>query len=149
MKQLKVDAINNGTVIDHIPSGKALAVADILNLSGSNEVMIGINLNSKKVGKKDLIKIENRELSQEEVNSIALIAPSVTLTIIKDFEVIRKAKAEIPESIEGLILCPNPKCITNSEKIKTKFKVTDEKPLQVRCHYCEKKYKIDEVKIRI
>ena len=149
MKQMKVDAIKNGTVIDHIPEGKALAVADILNLSGSNEVMIGINLNSKKVGKKDIIKIENRELSQEEVNSIALIAPSATLTIIKDFEVIRKVKAEIPESIEGLISCPNPKCITNSEKIKTKFKVTDKNPLKVRCCYCEKKYLVDEVKIKI
>ncbi len=149
MKQMKVDAIKNGTVIDHIPEGKALAVADILNLSGSNEVMIGINLNSKKVGKKDIIKIENRELSQEEVNSIALIAPSATLTIIKDFEVIRKVKAEIPESIEGLISCPNPKCITNSEKIKTKFKVTDKNPLNVRCCYCEKKYLVDEVKIKI
>ncbi len=149
MKQMKVDAIKNGTVIDHIPAGKALAVADILNLSGSNEVMIGINLNSKKVGKKDLIKIENRELSQEEVNSIALIAPSATLTIIKDFEVIRKYKVEIPESIEGLIKCPNPKCVTNSEDIKTKFMVTDEKPLKVRCCYCEKKYLVDEVKIKI
>jgi len=149
MKQLKVDAIKNGTVIDHIPEGKALAVADILNLSGSNEVMIGINLNSRKVGKKDIIKIENRELSQEEINSIALIAPEATLTIISDFEVIRKARAEIPKSIEGLISCPNPKCITNSERIKTKFKVTDKNPLKVRCYYCEKKYLVEEVRIKI
>ena len=149
MKQLKVDAIKNGTVIDHIPSGKGMQVADLINISGENIVMIGLSLHSKKIGKKDIIKIENRELSQEEINSIALIASSATFTIIKDFDVIRKATAEIPESIEGLILCPNPQCITNSEKIKTKFKVTDEKPLQVRCHYCEKKYKIDEVKIKI
>ena len=149
MKQLKVDAIKKGTVIDHIPAGKGMQVADIINISGENIVMIGISLNSKKVGKKDIIKIENRELSQEEINSIALIAPSATITIIKDFDVIRKAKAEIPELIEGLILCPNPKCITNSENIRTKFMVTDEKPLQVRCHYCEKKYLVDEVKIKI
>jgi len=149
MKQLKVDAIKNGTVIDHIPAGKGMQVADIINISGENVVMIGISLHSKKVGKKDIIKIENRELSQEEINSIALIAPSATITIIKDFDVIRKAKAEIPELIEGLILCPNPKCITNSENRRTKFMVTDEKPLQVRCHYCEKKYLVDEVKIKI
>ena len=149
MKQLKVDAIRKGTVIDHIPAGKGMQVADLINISGENIVMIGISLHSKKVGKKDIIKIENRELSQEEINSIALIAPSATITIIKDFDVIRKAKAEIPESIEGLILCPNPKCITNSENIRTKFMVTDEKPLQVRCHYCEKKYLVDEIKIRI
>lgn len=149
MKQLKVDAIKNGTVIDHIPAGKGMQVADLINISGENIVMIGLSLHSKKVGKKDIIKIENRELSQEEINSIALIAPSATITIIKDFEVIRKATAEIPESIEGLILCPNPKCITNSEIIKTKFKVTDEKPLKVRCCYCEKKYSVEEVKIKI
>ena len=149
MKQLKVDAIKKGTVIDHIPAGKGMQVADIINISGDNEVLIGVNLHSKKVGKKDIIKIENRELSQEEINSIALIAPEATLTIISDFDVIRKAKAEIPKSIEGLISCPNPKCITNSEKIKTKFNVTDKKPLQVRCYYCEKKYKIEEVKIKI
>ena len=149
MKQMKVDAIKNGTVIDHIPVGKGMKVADLINITGENIAMIGISFNSKKVGKKDIIKIENRELSQEEINSIALIAPSATITIIKDFEVIRKAKAEIPELIEGLILCPNPKCITNSEIIKTKFKVTDEKPLQVRCYYCEKKYLVEEVKIKI
>ena len=149
MKQLKVDAIKKGTVIDHIPAGKGMQVADIINISGENIVMIGISLNSKKVGKKDIIKIENRELSQEEINSIALIAPSATITIIKDFDVIRKAIATIPELIEGLILCPNPKCITNSEKIRTKFMVTDEEPLQVRCHYCEKKYLVEEVKIKI
>lgn len=149
MKQLKVDAIKNGTVIDHIPAGKGMQVADLINISGKNIVMIGLSLHSKKVGKKDIIKIENRELTQDEVNSIALIAPSATITIIKDFEVIRKAIAEIPESIEGLILCPNPKCITNSEKIKTKFKVTDKNPLKVRCCYCEKKYLVDDVKIKI
>ena len=149
MKQLKVDAIKKGTVIDHIPAGKGMQVADLINVSGENIVMIGISLHSKKVGKKDIIKIENRELSQEEINSIALIAPSATITIIKDFDVIRKAKAEIPESIEGLILCPNPKCITNSEIIKTKFKVTDKNPLKVRCYYCEKKYLVEEVKIKI
>ncbi len=149
MKQMKVDAIKNGTVIDHIPAGKGMQVADIINISGENEVLIGVNLHSKKLDKKDIIKIENRELSQEEINSIALIAPEATLTIIKDFETIRKAKAEIPKSIEGLICCSNPKCITNSEQIKTKFKVTDRNPLKVRCCYCEKKYLVEEVKIKI
>ena len=149
MKQLKVDAIKNGTVIDHIPAGKGMQVADLINISGKNIAMIGISLNSKKGRKKDILKIENRVLSQEEINSIALIAPFATIAIIKNFEVIRKSKAEIPELIEGLILCPNPKCITNSEKIKTKFKVTDKNPLKVRCCYCEKKYEVDKVKIKI
>ena len=139
MKQMKVDAIKNGTVIDHIPAGKGMQVADIINISGKNEVLIGVNLQSRKVGRKDILKIENRELSQEEINSIALIAADATLTIIKDYEKVRKTKAEIPKAIQGLIKCPNPKCITNSEKIKTKFKVTGKNPLKVRCCYCEKK----------
>ncbi len=149
MKQMKVDAIKNGTVIDHIPAGKGMQVADIINISGKNEVLIGVNLQSRKVGRKDILKIENRELSQEEINSIALIAADATLTIIKDYEKVRKTKAEIPKAIQGLIKCPNPKCITNSEKIKTKFKVTGKNPLKVRCCYCEKKYLVDDVKIKI
>ena len=149
MKQMKVDAIKNGTVIDHIPAGKVLQVVDILNIKSSDVMMIGMNLHSNKVGKKDILKIENHFLSQEEVNSIALIAPSATLTIIKNFEIIRKTKAEIPKFIENLITCPNPKCITNSENIKSKFYVFKEKSLSVRCYYCEKKYPVEEVEIKI
>jgi len=146
---MKVDAIKNGTVIDHIPAGKVLQVVDILNIKSSDVMMIGMNLHSNKVGKKDILKIENHFLSQEEVNSIALIAPSATLTIIKNFEIIRKTKAEIPKFIENLITCPNPKCITNSENIKSKFYVFKEKSLSVRCYYCEKKYPVEEVEIKI
>jgi aspartate carbamoyltransferase regulatory subunit len=149
MKQLKVDAIKNGTVIDHIPGGKGMRVADLIHIEGENVAMIGISLNSKKVGKKDIIKIESRELKEEEINSIALIAPSATITIIKDFEVVRKVTAHIPETIVGMIRCPNPKCITNSEIIDSNFKLTDKEPLRVRCYYCEKKYSIEEVKIKI
>ena len=149
MKQLKVDAIKNGTVIDHITAGKVLKVADILNLHGTDVVMIGMNLASKRIGKKDIIKIENRELSHNEVNSIALIAPKATLTIIKNFEVVKKVSLEMPEYIENLIVCPNPQCITSMEDIPSKFKITDNEPPKARCVYCEKKYTIDEVKIRI
>ena len=149
MKQLKVDAIRNGTVIDHITAGKVLKVADILNLQGMDLVMIGMNLASKKLGKKDILKIENRELSGEEVNSIALIAPNASLIIIKDYNVVKKVHLKIPEYIENLIVCPNPKCITSLEEIKSKFQITSGKPVKVRCVYCEKKYSIDEVKIRI
>ncbi|RLC50438.1 MAG: aspartate carbamoyltransferase regulatory subunit [Candidatus Cloacimonadota bacterium] len=149
MKQMKVDAIKNGTVIDHIPAGKVLQVVEILNVKKHHVMMIGMNLHSNKVGKKDILKIENHFLSQEEVNSIALIAPSATLTIIRDFEIIRKTKVEIPKFIENIITCPNPKCITNSEKIKTKFTVSEDESLSVRCFYCEKKYKIEEVRMEI
>ncbi|MDO9578520.1 MAG: aspartate carbamoyltransferase regulatory subunit [Candidatus Cloacimonadales bacterium] len=148
MKQIKVNAIKNGTVIDHITTGKIRKVLDILHLDGTDIVMIGMNLSSKKLGRKDIIKIENKELSELEVNSIALIAPEATLIIIKDFEVVKKSSLKIPEYIEDIISCPNPKCITNEERIISKFKLTNDEPAQVRCIYCEKKYLIDEVKIK-
>jgi len=149
-EQLKVDPIKNGTVIDHITAGKALTVIDIINLNKSNsEVMIGMYLNSHKMGKKDIIKIEDRELSQDEVNKIALISPTATTIIINDYKVVRKVPVEIPDRIEGMIICPNPKCVTTTEKIKTKFEVAQRSPLQVRCEYCEKKYGIDEIKFSV
>lgn len=148
MKQIKVNAIKNGTVIDHITAGKIRKVLDILHLDGTDVVMIGMNLSSNKIGKKDIIKIENKVLSIPEVNSIALIAPEATLIIIKDFEVIKKSSLEIPECIEDIINCPNPKCITNEEQIISKFRLTQDIPAQVRCVYCEKKYLIDEVKMK-
>ncbi len=148
IKQIKVNAIKNGTVIDHITAGKVRKVLDILELDGTEIVMVGMNLSSKKLNRKDIVKIENKELSRNEVNSIALVAPNATLIIIKDFEVEKKVSLEIPENIENLIVCPNPKCITNSEDIKSKFRLTKDEPVKVRCFYCEKKYLIDEVKIK-
>lgn len=149
MRQIKVNAIKDGTVIDHITSGKILKVAEILNLKGDNVVMMGMNLTSNKLGKKDILKIENRELSADEVNSIALIAPNASLIIIKDYQVEKKISLKMPEFIKNLIVCPNPKCITSIENIESKFRVTNSEPAQVRCVYCERKYKVDEVKIRI
>ena len=148
MKQIKVNAIKNGTVIDHITAGKVRKVLDILHLDGTDVVMIGMNLSSNKIGKKDIIKIENKELSEFEANSISLIAPEATLIIIKDFDVIKKSSLKIPEYIEEIIKCPNPKCITNEPEVISKFKLTKDEPVQVRCVYCEKKYLIDEVEIR-
>ena len=148
IKQIKVNAIKNGTVIDHITVGKVRKVLDILNLEGTDTVMIGMNLSSSKIGRKDIVKIENKELSQDEVNSIALVAPNATLTIINNFDVVKKVSLDIPKYIENLIVCPNHKCITNSEEIRSKFRLTKDEPVKVRCHYCEKKYLIDEVKIK-
>ena len=149
MKKLKVDAIKNGTVIDHITVGKALVIAELLNIGSENEMMIGLNLHSEKIGKKDLIKIENKELTDKEMNSIALISPQATLTVIKNFTVEKKSKVKLCNVVEDLITCPNPKCITNVEKnVKTVFYVTHDNEITVRCKYCEKKYQVDEIKIK-
>ncbi len=146
-KQLRVDPIKNGTVIDHITAGKALQVAEILNLKQpENLIMIGINLSSNKMGKKDIIKIENRKLSKDEVNSIALISPNATLTIIDDFKVTSKQKITLPEKINKHLICPNPNCVTNIESVTTKFSVSNHDPVEVRCEYCEKTYRIENVK---
>jgi len=147
-KKIKVNAIKHGTVIDHIAAGKVLKVIEILEINGQNAVMMGMNLNSSKIGKKDIIKIENRELSVEEANSIALISPNATLIIIKDFEVVKKVELHIPEQIEKHIICPNPKCITNEENIISRFNINS-KTGNVRCAYCEKKYKLEKLKIKI
>ncbi|NPA67126.1 MAG: aspartate carbamoyltransferase regulatory subunit [Chlorobi bacterium] len=148
-KQLKVDPIKNGTVIDHITAGKALQVAEILNIGkNEKEIMIGINLSSKKTGKKDILKIENRKLSEDEAGSIALISPAATLIIIEDYKVVRKTGIELPEEIKEHIICPNANCITNNEKTETRFYLAGKNPTEIRCAYCEKKYSIDEVKFK-
>jgi aspartate carbamoyltransferase regulatory subunit len=147
-KQIKVNAIKNGTVIDHIAAGKVMKVIEILEINGNNSVMMGMNLSSSKIGKKDIIKIENRELSEAEANSIALISPKATLIIIKNFAVVKKVELTMPQTIHELIVCPNPQCITNLEGVKTRFTVDREQKV-VRCGYCEKKYKLDKMKIKI
>lgn len=149
VKQIKVNAIKNGTVIDHIPAGNGMKVLDLIRLTGKNAVMMGMNLTSAKLGKKDIIKIENRELSADEVNVIALLAPQASLIIIKDFEVASKQQLSIPQEIDGFIICPNPKCITNVEGITSRFKLTNAEEKTVRCAYCEKKYHINEVGVTV
>ncbi|MBP1644435.1 MAG: aspartate carbamoyltransferase regulatory subunit [Bacteroidetes bacterium] len=138
-KELVVSAIENGTVIDHIPVDTVLMVLSILGLDKyEDEVLIGNNLNSKKYGKKGIIKARNKFFEQEDINKIALVAPNATLIVIRDYEVVEKKFVEIPKKIEKILKCINPNCITNKETIETKFNVIEEKPLKIQCHYCEK-----------
>lgn len=138
-KELKVSAIENGTVIDHIPAQSVFQVTRILNLENiANQIMIGTNLDSRKFGKKGIIKVSNKYFESEEINKIALVAPSATLIVIKDYTVVYKVKVEIPDTIRKIVRCINPNCITNHEKIPTKFSVIDKSELQLQCHYCEK-----------
>jgi len=138
-RKLKVSAINNGTVIDHILPGKAYAVVKILHLEKYNEtVTIASNVCSGKTERKDIVKIENRALSAEEVSSIALISPEATVNIIKNYDVIEKGKIALPEVRESIIPCTNPLCITNHEKVRTRFKIMEKTPLLIRCEYCER-----------
>ncbi len=138
-KELKVPAIKEGTVIDHIPSRVTFKVMRILDLNEFEHVVsVAINLKSKTMVKKGIIKVGNRFLTQEEVNKIAILAPNATVNIIKDYEVKEKIKVNIPERLSNIIKCSNPNCITNTEKVKTLFSIVSKDPLKVMCHHCER-----------
>jgi len=139
--ELKVSAIRNGTVIDHIPSDKVFQVFKILNLNNSsNQVYFGTNLDSHKYGKKGIIKISDQYFKHEQISKIALVAPMATLIEIKDYEVTKKETVHFPEIVENIVKCFNPKCVTNSQKVPTRFNVTEDhnKQMKLACHYCEK-----------
>lgn len=138
-KQLIVTAIKEGTVIDHIPSESLFKVISILGLDKTdNLITFGNSLESKKLGKKAIIKVSNVFFSTEDINRISLVAPTAKLNIIRNYEVVDKVKVEIPETVKGITRCVNPKCITNHESVSTKFTVLSKKDLQLKCHYCEK-----------
>ncbi len=138
-KQLKVSAIEDGTVIDHIPAKNLFKVIQILGLDHiDNQITFGTNLDSKRLGQKAIIKISGIFFEDEDLNRIALVAPQAKLNIIRGYEVVEKRIVEVPERIEGIARCVNPKCITNFEQVKTKFKVISKKSVSLKCHYCEK-----------
>jgi len=139
-KTLYVAKIRNGTVIDHITAGHAMDVAKILGIAGRTNggiVTIAMNVASKKLGKKDMVKIEGRELNPDEVDKIALLAPHASINIIRNYEVIEKKEVKLPKVLKGIIKCANPACVSNSnEPVQPKFYVESEEPLSVKCHYC-------------
>lgn len=144
--ELKVKPIKDGTVIDHIAANKALHVLKILGLPDEGiNVTIAMNVSSK-MGRKDIVKIENRELDSSELDQIALISPNATINIIRDYEIASKAKVNIVSELDSIIQCTNPKCITNTdEPIQTKFYVVKINPTLVRCHYCERLISAEEI----
>jgi aspartate carbamoyltransferase regulatory subunit len=147
-KELKVSAIRNGTVIDHIPSDKSFQVIKILNLDESNkQIYFGTGLDSKKFGKKGIIKISDKYFEDQEINKITLVAPSATLIEITDYVVTKKEKVHLPEYVENIVRCFNPKCVTNIEGVKTRFKVIEDYngEMKLDCQYCEKTMKKEDI----
>lgn len=138
-QELNVSAIRNGTVIDHIRNEATFKVAQILRAEHEQEmVVVAMNLPSQKVGKKGIIKIESRELTPQEVNKIAVIAPQATLSIIKDYLVVEKRRVELPARVEGIVRCFNPQCVSNQQSVTTCFDVVASTPVTLRCIYCER-----------
>jgi len=144
---IKVSALREGTVIDHLVKGTALKVLSVLGIKFDGAVTIGLNLESGKFPLKDIIKIERREVTPEEVSKIALISPSATFSIIREFQVVEKFTPTLPKMIEGLIRCPNPSCITSDERVRTKFVVLRSDPLRILCHYCERPQRKEEIEL--
>lgn len=145
---LQVAALRNGTVIDHIPAEKLFTVVSLLGLEHmENNITIGFNLESKKLGTKGIIKIADKFFCDEEINRISVVAPHVKLNIIRDYEVIEKKEVRMPDDLKGIVKCANPKCITNNEPMGTLFHVTDKENCVLKCHYCEKEQRKEEIVI--
>ena len=151
--ELKIKAIENGTVIDHITANKSPHILKILGLPDGKvrNVTVAMNVSSRETGRKDIVKIENREIDHEELDQIALIAPHATINIIRDYEVVKKDKIILPDVITSIIKCTNNKCITNyeNEPITSKFNVIETEPPVVRCHYCEKLIKKEDIEKQV
>lgn len=137
-KELQVAALKNGTVIDHIPSDKLFTVVTLLGLQQmDNNITIGFNLESGRLGKKGIIKIAGKYFSEADINKIAVVAPNVVINIIRDYEVVEKHEVTLPDELRGIVKCSNPNCITNNEPMPTLFHVADKEQCVVKCHYCE------------
>ncbi len=138
--EMKVAKIRNGTVIDHIPRGRAFVVLKLLNLGKNfdNTLTIAVNVKSKKLGVKDIIKVENLELDPSLLSSLALIAPTATINVIRNYKVHEKSKIILKDYVEGILKCANPTCISRqqNEPIVSKFKVIERTPLKLQCVYC-------------
>ena len=146
--EIMVTAIENGTVIDHIPTEKTYEVASLLHLQAlTTPVTIGCNYRSKKIGRKGIIKITDKFFTEEEISRLSVVAPKIVLNIIRNYEVVEKKTVETPDELRGIVKCNNPKCITNNEPMQTIFNVIDKEKGILKCHYCDKEQYIDNVKL--
>ncbi len=151
LREYKVYAIKEGTVIDHIPHGLGMKIVEMLGVENEGGIVtIGMNFESRKMGLKDIVKIENKKLSSEEFSKIALIAPNATINIIHGAGVVEKMPLKLPEMVRNLIKCSNPMCITNAETVCTKFYVKINGSyggIRVKCHYCERMFDVNKMKL--
>ena len=147
-KEMLVAAIKNGTVIDHIPTEKTYQVVSLLQLEQlTTPVTIGYNYHSKKLGRKGIIKAEDKYFTDEEISRLSVVAPNIVLNIIEDYEVVEKKTVVTPDVLKGIVRCNNPKCITNNEPMDTLFHVVDKENGILKCHYCEKEQDINKVEL--
>ena len=147
-KERLVAAIENGTVIDHIPAEKTFQVVNLLELQNlSTPVTIGYNFSSSKVGCKGIIKVSDKFFTDDEISRLSVVAPNIILHIIHDYEVVEKKQVITPDELHGIVKCNNPKCITNNEPVSTIFNVVDKVAGTLKCHYCDKEQQMDKVEL--
>ena len=147
-EELQVAALQNGTVIDHIPTDKLFTIVNLLGLQNSDsKITIGNNFISKKLGAKGIIKVADRFFSDEEISRLSIVAPNVQLNIIRDYKVSEKKQIVMPDIVKGIVKCGNPKCITNNEPMATIFHVLSKENGVLKCHYCEKEQNKETIKL--
>ncbi len=147
-KERLVAAIENGTVIDHIPAEKTFQVATLLGIQGlEGPVIIGNNFASQKVGRKGIIKVSDKFFTDDEISRLSVIVPNVVLSIIRDYEVVEKKTVVTPDVLRGIVKCNNPKCITNNEPMDTLFHVVNKNLRILKCHYCDKEQEMENVNL--
>jgi aspartate carbamoyltransferase regulatory subunit len=148
-KLLEVAALENGTAIDHIPSEQLFKVAQLLELQKEkSRITIGNNLQSKKMGRKGIVKVADRFFSEDEISRIALVAPNAMLNIIRNYKVEEKKKVDLPGEIIDIVRCNNPKCISNNEPMASHFSVIDRENVTIKCRYCERKINKEDIIIK-
>lgn len=140
--KLQVEAIAQGTVIDHIPAGMGIRILKFFQLTDQDQpITVGLNLRSKQQQQKDIIKVENTVFSVEQANQLALFAKDATINVIDDYQVVEKYRVNLPEAVNAVLSCPNSNCISHDEPVDSRFYVkeaTDE--VSLKCHYCEKSF---------
>ncbi|MDD5318027.1 MAG: aspartate carbamoyltransferase regulatory subunit [Candidatus ainarchaeum sp.] len=141
--ELVVEKIENGTVIDHIPAGLGLKVIGMLKIPRSSKAALLLNVPSKRMGSKDILKVSGKQLDEKELSKIALVAPAATLNVIRDGAVVEKASVRLPKELKGVAKCPNPNCVTNHERVEPKF--GQEEGGKFRCEYCEMVFEAGEL----
>ena len=141
-KQLSVEAIENGTVIDHIPAGLALTILRQFKLLHyGSAVTVGFNLPSQSQGAKDIIKIKDVMFSEADANRLALFSPEAVVNQIEHFVVVKKMRLTLPETISEVFRCPNTNCASHSEPVRSQFYVRQQNGFtKLKCHYCEKTF---------
>ncbi len=146
-EHMMVAAIENGSVIDHIPTDKLFTVAQLLDLEDCNaEVVIANNLRSQVMGQKGLIKISGKFFSEEEISQLAVVCPNIRVVVIKDYKVAEKIEVTLPEVLTNIVKCANPVCITNNEPMRTVFYRKDLQTL--KCRYCGKEQQLKDIKLK-